>query len=61
MNPIENRIEHMHDYYEGLALLNEYGVTPNSIKEYNILSINEDINVLRGKVAVLMRHNGFIQ
>ena len=61
MNPIENRIENMHDYYEGLALLNEYGATPNSIKEYNTLSINEDINVLRGKVAVLMKDNGFIQ
>jgi hypothetical protein len=32
MNPIENRIENMHDYYEGLALLNEYGANPNSIK-----------------------------
>ena len=61
MDPIQNRIEKMYDYYEGLAILNEYGVNPNSIKEYNTLSINEDINVLRGKVAVLMKDNGFIQ
>lgn len=61
MGQIQNRIEKMYDYHEGLALLNEYGATPNSIKEYNTLSINEDINVLRGKVAIFMRNNGFIQ
>ena len=60
MDPIQNRIKNMHDYYEGLAILNEYGVNPNSIKEYNNMNMNDDINVLKGKVATIMKRNGFI-